>query len=354
MISKDLFCRVKDNLGRQQKGPYCIDLVINDFCNLGCFYCSGSLAHNYKDNWSKGILIKVLDSAVKLRIREISLTSLTGEPTVFKDIRFLMEEIKRRGFVGTLLTNGSRLDPEFADFMHRINWDILILSLDSFNPDIQYKLRPSRRNDKYLEKVAEFLGYAFKHNPKLNINLNMVVNNLNYNDTGNYFKKAESYGINNITLLKLARMNNNYEKFNLTENQLMEFKDKLKNINTSVYFNSLEWLGEKKTNTNEPCQDFIKKADKKIKNCYFHFYKVLIDCDGSVLKCNGDPQKSRFNVNENNLHNIYYDLLENYKDSRTNAPCWDICCSPIKALNQEIDYYLEKGMIDGNNSINLK
>jgi len=326
---------------------------MSDFCNLGCLYCSGSTTHNYKNSWSRGILIKILDSAVKLGVQEISLTSLVGEPTLFKDIKFLMEEIEQRNFLGTILTNGALLDLEFARFMQRIHWDVLILSLDSFNPDIQYKLRPGFKKKDYLEKIIEFLEYTVKKNPQLNVNLNMVVNKMNYNDIHNYFKRAESYGVKNITLLKLTRMTDNYEKFVLTNSQLVEFKNMLKNIDTPIYFNSLEWLGEHHTASNGFELDIVKTEDNGKRHCYFHLCKVLIDCDGQVLKCNGNPQKTRFNVNEDDLCNIYYDVVETYKDLRTDARCWDICCSPIKALNQEIDYYLEKDIVESKDGIHI-
>lgn len=352
MISKGLFLRVKESLNDKQNGPYCIDLVVSDYCNFRCLYCSGSLPHSHKSNWSRGVLTKTLDAAMKLHVQEISLTSLIGEPTVFKDIKYLMEEIKKRDFVGTLLTNGSTLDLGLAEFMKKIEWDVLIISLDSFDPGIQYKLRPGLDKKNYLEKVIEFLDFTAEHNTKLNVNLNMVVNNLNYKHVYDYFKKAQSYGVKNITLLKLANMNDNYERFILNDAQKMEFKDMLKNMNTPIYFNSLEWLGGHNVNAGHPDTAVIKTEARK--DCYFHLYKILIDCNGQVVKCNGDPQETQFNVNDDDLYDIYYNLLDTYKDLRTDASCWEICCSPIKALNQEIGYYLAKGMAESKNEAPIK
>jgi len=343
MISRELFLRAKENLKGQQNGPYCIDLVINNFCNLRCSYCFGSINHSNRQSLSKDILIKILDSAKKLDVQEISLTSLIGEPTIFKDIKFLMEEIKKRNFIGTLLTNGAVFDLEFAKFMQKISWDILILSLDSFNPSIQYRIRPARKNKDYLKNIHEFLQYTVESNPNLHLNFNMVVTNLNYNDVEEYFKIVESYGAKNITLLKLVKMNENYEKLMLTESQMIDFKNRLKNMNTPLSFNRLEWLTD---NYSDSTENIMEQENNLKRNCHFHFYKVLIACDGRILKCNGDPQKTGFNVYYENLYDIYYKLLNNYKHLRINPSCWDICCSPIKALNQEIDYYLEHNTIE--------
>ncbi len=339
MISQGFLNRVAENIKSKQKAPYCIDWIVNDFCNLRCLYCSPKLAHNSKSIWSKEKLIKILESAKKLNVQEISITSIKGEPAIFKDIRFLMEEIKKRSFMGTLLTNGTRLDLEAAYFIQKIKWDILILSLDSFRPEIQYQLRPSFGGDEtYLENIIKFLEYSAKNNPVTHINLNMVVNSLNYHDLIDYFKKAESYGVKNITLLKLMKQSEHYEELALTEKQLMEFNALLKNIKSPVNFNHLEWIGDIDEQRGTP----VDKIKDTRKNCYFHFYKVLIGCNGQILKCNGDPQATEFNVEKDDLETVYPNLLEAYKDFITNPSCWDTCCSPIKTLNQEIAYYLER------------
>jgi MoaA/NifB/PqqE/SkfB family radical SAM enzyme len=342
MIPEELVFRVQENLERRAKGPYCIDLIINDLCNLGCCYCSGSVNRGRKDKLPIDALIKILDSAKGLFVREISLTSLTGEPTGFKEIRCLMEEIKRRSFVGTLLTNGTLLDAGFALFVRKIQWDIMVLSLDSFTPGIQYRSRPDTLRNNYLEKIIEFLEYSARDNPQLKLDLNMVVNKFNYRDVPNYFKKAQDYGIKNITLLKLVKMNDKYEEFALDEKQTAEFRAMLKSLDSPIYFNRLEWIDEGKGMANSIQQEAVKTDDNSRRKCFFHLYKILIDCDGRILKCNGDTQKTQFCVSQNNLTQIYNDLLDAYAGLRIDPPCWDICCSPIKSLNQQIGCFLEK------------
>ncbi|MDD5115946.1 MAG: radical SAM protein [Candidatus Omnitrophica bacterium] len=340
MISDELFYRVKDNL-KQVKGPYCIDLILGKTCNLKCKYCWGGKRQPQEDYLSENVLKKLLDSARELEVKEISLTSAIGEPMLFKNLEFLMKEIKLNGFIGSILTNGSLLGRNFADFLKRIKWDLLILSLDSFNPDVQYSLRPSPEGQEYLKGILEFLEFCRSDFRNMCLNLNMVVNALNYRDIEEYFRQAESYGVRNITLLKLVKMNKDYTPLALTQSQLSEFKNIISNMRTPVSFNRLEWLGE------EDCLGancVVEEQYKTRKNCYYHLYKVLIDYDGQVLVCNGNASdKTIFNIHDKPLKDIYHELVRLYASRRNDPPCYDICCSPIKTINQEIDLRLLKG-----------
>ncbi len=339
MIPEEAFLRVKENLGGMQKGPYCIDLIINNFCNLRCLYCSGSIAHAQNSSLSNETLARMLDSAHKSSVKEISLTSLVGEPTMFKEIKPLMEAIKNKGFIGTLLTNGSRLDLEFAQFLHRINWDILIISLDSFDPGIQYKLRPSVIGNDYLNDIIMFLEYTVKNNPRMNINLNMVVSNLNYANVQDYFKIAQRYGVKHITLLKLMKMTDYYAQLVLSDSQNKDFKHLLRKISPAVDYNRMEWFPDDLNSVSN--EDAGEKSRQEVdKNCYFHLFKMLINCDGAILKCNGDSQKTEFNIYGEDLQDSYKRLAGYYRNRMSSPACWDSCCSPIKALNQEIGHSL--------------
>jgi MoaA/NifB/PqqE/SkfB family radical SAM enzyme len=340
MISDELFYRVKDNL-KQVTGPYCIDLILSNSCNLRCKYCRGGRRPGREDYLSEDVLRRFLNSAKDLQVKEISLTSAIGEPTSFKKLNFLMKEIKLNGFLGSLLTNGSLLDLDFANFLQQIKWDLLILSLDSFNPDTQYSLRPSLDGRDYLKGILEFLQFCRQDFRNLCLNLNMVVNTLNYRDVEEYFGKAESYGVKNITLLKLVKMNKNYGKLALTESQLADFKKIIRNMHTSVSFNHLEWLSEDSSGGQK---SVLNKQQVTLRNCYYHLYKVLIDRDGRVLVCNGNASdKTDFNINDEPLKEIYFKLVQLYMSRRNNPACYDICCSPIKNINQEIDFRLFSG-----------
>ncbi|MBN2482663.1 MAG: radical SAM protein [Candidatus Omnitrophica bacterium] len=338
MISQAFLARVQHNLTCSPKGPYCLDLALSSSCNLDCLYCSGKISAKPKDLLSKDTLLRLLDSAQALGVKEISLTSLIGEPTVFKNLRFLMGEIKKRGFFGTLLTNGSRLDEDFAKFLKEIGWDIIIVSIDSFSDDIQYQLRPMPGKQKYLEAIHRFLRYSAEQNPRVHLNFNMVVNKLNYAYVKDYFRIVDSYNAKNVTLLKLVRMNEQYDALSLHDEEMQSFRALLSEIETKVTFNRLEWI-EKAPDGRDSHRPVQHSPLKKI--CYFHLYKLLINCDGQVLKCNGDPLKTKFNVIRDDLEKIYGRILSEYEFLREYPYCYESCCSPIKQLNQELEYYLE-------------
>ena len=216
----------------------------------------------------------------------------------------------------------------------------MTISLDSFVPAIQYKLKPACGGDDYLQRIIGFLEFTVKNNPTLNLNLNMVVTNINYDNVENYFLKSELYRIKNVTLIKLVKMTQKFNELLPADKQIIDFKYRLKNMDTPVNFNRAEWLD------NESCAD-IQKINSEISSiaknkCFFYLYKILIDCQGQVLKCNGDPQKTPFNVYDEDLGDIYYKLIEQYKHYYDSTLCWDSCCSPIKAINQELKRCLDE------------
>jgi len=345
MISDELFYRVKENLNQAVKGPYCIDLIVSKACNLKCRYCRVGIRQDGGDCLSKEILTQFLNSAKDLQVKEISITSAIGEPTLFKNIEFLMKTIKLNGFLGSLLTNGSLLDLSFANFLKQIKWDILTISVDSFNPVIQYSLRPSFNKRDYLKGVLEFLQFCRLNYQNLCLNLNMVVNALNYRDVEEYFKEAEAYGVKNITLLKLVEMNKNYKELSLTQSQLTDFKNIIKNIRTPVSFNHLEWLN--RGNDDRSTESSLNGTPSTSRHCYYHLYKMLIDRDGQVRVCNGNAsEKTGFNINDLPLKEIYFELVKLYMSRRNNPGCYDICCSPIKTMNQEIDFRLSNTPVE--------
>lgn len=339
MISDGLFDRVKDNLNQATRGPYCVDLIISNACNLKCKYCWSGKRPAQFNCLSEETLTQFLNSAQDLQVKEISLTSTIGEPTLFKNIAFLMQKIKMHGFLGSLLTNGSLLDLSFAKLLKEINWDVLILSLDSFDPFIQYALRPSFDKREYLKDILGFLQFCRDNCPHLCLNLNMVVNALNYKDVPEYFQQAQIYGVKNITLLKLVEMNESYAQLALTKAQLADFIKIIKNLHTPVSFNSLEWLNQ--DNQEGLAENGLNKPLDSTRHCYYHLYKMLIDYDGEVIGCNGDASvKTGFNIKKTPLKEIYFELIKLYQPSRNNPACYEICCSPIKTINQEIDFRL--------------
>jgi len=327
-VSEDVICQVKRNLASSDLVPYYIDIVLNNYCNLGCRYCS-SRNITGGQSMQRQVWVKILREAKHMGVREISLTSFVGEPLVFKDITAIMKEIKFAGFRGSLLTNGSRLDEKFADFMLNIGWDILIVSVDSFNEEIQYKLRPSKNGIMYMKGLKRFFEYLSRQDKKINLNLNMVVNKLNYREVKSYIEQAELYGVSNITFLKLTPMNEEFDNLKLDNIEERKFVELLKNTDASIRYNWQEWFPVAK--------DVNAQGENKEEHfCYFHLYKLIVNWDGEIIKCNGDNVKTGLNVLGANLHQSYITLANKYRHLRKDPPCWELCCSPIKRINQDI------------------
>jgi MoaA/NifB/PqqE/SkfB family radical SAM enzyme len=335
-VAKDLVCRVYDNIKSSTLYPYCIDIVVNNYCNLKCLYCSSRNIREGK-NLDGKVIMNVLEDAYKMNVKEISITSLVGEPLIYPWIKDVMRQIKQKGFKGSLLTNGSVLDIEFAHFLRDISWDIIIISIDSFIEDIQYTLRPAANREMYMQGVKEFLREVSQNNWGLSINLNMVVTTINYRQVLNYFQSAKEYGVSNITFLRLIKMTEEYNTLCLSEKQEEEFINLLGKNKLDINYNKYEWL-QTKSNIESKNQ-----ADRK---CYYHLYKVIVDCDGKILKCNGDSKETGFDLSHDSIFSCYSKLVNKYRHLRNNPYCWDMCCSPIKRINQDIMYALKNNTLE--------
>ena len=118
-------------------------------CNLACTYCNEFDA--YSQPVSLAEMRKRLDRLADLGTTIITISG--GEPMLHPDLDEMIQHIRRRGVLATLITNGYLLTAERIHKLNRAGLDYLQISVDNVVPD-----ETSKKSLKVLERKLELLA----------------------------------------------------------------------------------------------------------------------------------------------------------------------------------------------------
>ena len=145
-----------------QHHPYRLQLVISQSCNLSCVYCymEKNQSNAKKMLMSRKQAFQAVDHLIERsgRRHNLQVTFFGGEPLLnfqrIKDVVKYCKEAEQKynkEFMFELITNGTLLDGEIADFV--IEHDMLLfVSLDGWR-GMHNKQRPSINGKDYHEKI---------------------------------------------------------------------------------------------------------------------------------------------------------------------------------------------------------
>jgi MoaA/NifB/PqqE/SkfB family radical SAM enzyme len=131
-------------------------------CNLSCKYC------NEYDTFSKPVPIMTMLRRVD-RLADLGTTVITisgGEPLLHPDLDAIITQIRQRGMIAGLITNGFLLNAERIERLNRASLDHLQISIDNVEPDDVSK-KSLKTLDYRLQLLAEYADF--------HVNINSVV-----------------------------------------------------------------------------------------------------------------------------------------------------------------------------------
>jgi len=131
-------------------------------CNLACTYC------NEFDGVSKPVPIEIMLRRID-RLAELGTTVITisgGEPLLHPELDGIIRQIRRRGSIATLITNGYLLTPDRIRRLNRAGLDHLQISVDNLRPD-GVSMKSLNVLDKKLQGLA--------HHAAFQVNINSVI-----------------------------------------------------------------------------------------------------------------------------------------------------------------------------------
>lgn len=331
--------RVKQVLSDGVTGPETIALMATSRCNLACLYCRGGRPQEPRylhDDTSKELTTQqwcdLFEEAHSLRVREINIGGLDGEPFCRGDILCLAEKIKQLGLVGSITTNGSLLDAQAARRLSDCGWDILLLSLDSCDARLQETVRPARNRQSYYHRLVEFLRVLDETACRPRVLLNMVITRHNFRTLPDVIDFARHHrSVQSINLLKVLDAGlPEYHALQLDDAELDEFRGIIRNFTgEGLLLYVSDWLGD----------DRALPAGPGFNNgCYTNCYMLSIDANGDIIRC---PQCQERVAGLNVLHNGLKDLwLHEHRHFRerlaVRADCLESCCTILKEQNRLI------------------
>jgi MoaA/NifB/PqqE/SkfB family radical SAM enzyme len=145
-----------------QTHPVLAHIIPMRRCNLSCTYC------NEYDAISKPVpldlMLRRLDKLADLGTSMITVSG--GEPLMHPELDAMIEHMRRRGMIASLITNGYYLNQERIERLNRAGLDYLQISIDNVEPD-SVSLKSLRLLEPKLKWLAEHAEFG--------VNINSVV-----------------------------------------------------------------------------------------------------------------------------------------------------------------------------------
>jgi MoaA/NifB/PqqE/SkfB family radical SAM enzyme len=131
-------------------------------CNLSCTYC------NEYDDFSKPVAVETMTERLD-QLADLGTTIVTfsgGEPLLHPDLDRLIAQVRSRGMLAGMITNGYLLTPQRVNQLNDAGLDHMQISIDNVMPD-----DVSKKSLKVLDKKLQVLAeYALFH-----VNINSVL-----------------------------------------------------------------------------------------------------------------------------------------------------------------------------------
>lgn len=300
--------------------PSAIDIDLTNVCNQDCFYCnSADFRAKYLTTPNKDKFIKLIDQLSTWRehtplsvgtVRSINFTG-GGEPTVHPYYHKLVEYAIDKGFLVTIITNGSKLH-KLANYLPKEKANKIIwigVDVDSGIDKTYEDIRKSLTTYDLLPRVKENVKLAV--DAGINVDLKALLMEQNTTD-------QELYGLFNLVKETGARSLHIRPLFDVKTKKLFNVTDELKNkihkisIETNVTYRLPENRKEPRTYT----------------RCHQMFLYTIMAANGDINVCcesRGDKTFTIGNWMTEDIRDIWMKKkhleLYNSIDTMQCAPC---------------------------------
>ncbi len=178
---------------------------ITSRCNLRCAHCS--IAKNYFEGGVKEISLeqklKIIDKLVEGGVGGISL--LGGEPLTMGDGLFsIIEYAVSKGLKVSFVTNGLLLSGDTMERIANSGIDHITISMDGASKETHEFIRGKNTFEKLIDNIRQLAMYREKNNISFKININTVLNKLNFSEIDDLIDLCLQLGVDQWILLTLG------------------------------------------------------------------------------------------------------------------------------------------------------
>lgn len=276
-------CLIKTYLG--MKAPLSVNFSITNKCNFQCEYCG--IWKIKKKEMSTSQIISLIDDLAKVGVQRINI--LGGEPLLRKDIKRVIDYVKRKHLIVSISSNGMLL-PLRIEEIQKV--DNLLLTFDG-----PKKLQNKLKGDGSYENLME--GIKMCKEMRVNVGTMTVLTNKNLKYVDFILKKAKKLGF--LAYFQLLMHNPpisgrtkkfvaSKEKYRRCIKKIIIKKKKGYPVGNSFPYliHIFNWPDYRKTVLN------INALNKKKKvRCWAGKLFCNIECDGNIFPCLPKVGKSK-------------------------------------------------------------
>lgn len=301
--------------------PEEVQIYPTNKCNLKCIFCCQQLEeYNLKDELSEKRWLEVAEELCELGVRKI-LISGGGEPLAVPVTLRMMELFKSRGLEGRLINNGTLWTEQTINLTVQIGWDSIMFSLDGSSAKIHDSLRGVKGCfDKTITNIKTFnkiKSLAKKNTPRIEVNF--VLNKLNYKEVPDTVKLANELGLNFVNFEPICMNNTKAPKLKLTEDERKVFMNEIVPVAKELSLNmgvktNLDRLSEIKIieKAGELDKEVFRELRPEIHKrntfldalCFEPWLWPKIEANGEVWPCSTTPLKKT--VKNKSFKEIWY------------------------------------------------
>ena len=325
-----------------RKRPTMVSVNLTSKCNQSCVYCeinkTSSIIRD-SEQLDKDDLFWIIDQMALIGIKRLSLCG--GEPFLFNDIIDVVAYASEKTIVCNISSNGMVLCEKTLEelaILKKCQTHVNI-SIDSFNDDIQSKVRGNRSA---LKNALCAIKVLQRHH--IPYTVLTAISNFNFSDLSHSFIEAKKIGVKEIIYQPIIYASNYPEKnpidekgkINVSLENLAEMQAQLKTIAKYEKRSALKtntyrlkpWINEYiKSSCLKVEKPFYKKVLKKF-HCREVYAVIDIDYYGGIQPCG--LLKAEVNIknhNNENLLSLWNLATKNLKENLYTGDFPEVCDS---------------------------
>lgn len=286
--------RIKKWLKGGYAPPWHMQLQPTAKCNLRCRFCWSRKYTREEPDLPDEKWIEITEEACKMGVKGLTIVG-GGEPLIRRElVKKMTKIIKDYNVDGTIVTNGTLITSEFADYLVKIGWDTVAISINGTQKTDNYlrgrgnAFQMTMKSIRFINKYKE----KMKSN-KPNIVFHSVITRQNVGELVELFNLARKCKAGTFVL---RMVNDDYQnpQFYITKDQFPLLESQLKKIVelSQTYHIDLDWqmsLEDVKkrlfSNTNEKTVNENNIKSGVILSCTRPFTEMVIIPCGTVGPC---------------------------------------------------------------------
>lgn len=319
--------------------PITIEINVTNRCNQKCLSCWQRNGNINYDELSEEKWLDVVKEASEMGIKEIRLPG-SGEPLMRKDLILkIMEEAKKGGMEGLLITNGTLFEENSVRKVVDMEWDNVTFSIDGPDVEMNDYLRgvegAFEASTRWLKEFVRLKQELKKDKPILRINV--VLSNKNYDKLEKMIELAHELGCNAVSIQPMTVFSSLGEELKLNKKQLKELPKHINNAKQlaekyRIHTNVDSFLESEVIEKANEMDEVMKSETKNIENrflslpCFEPWYNIIITPNGIAGPCSMFGGVNGVSIADKKLAEIWYGkYFTNIRERLLKKDLFDFC-----------------------------